>query len=71
MGTETDGAMERAGITLLKGYLMGIVRGRTLSHATMRNMRQDLFLSLACNIAGIPLAGGCSTRSSVCFSCLS
>ena len=36
MGTGTDVAMESAGITLLKGDLMGIVRARTLSHATMR-----------------------------------
>ncbi|MBW8893933.1 MAG: copper-translocating P-type ATPase, partial [Burkholderiales bacterium] len=45
MGTGTDVAMESAGITLLKGDLMGIVRARTLSRATMRNIRQNLFLS--------------------------
>jgi Cu+-exporting ATPase len=37
---------------------MGIVRARTLSHATMRNIRQNLFLSFAYNVAGIPLAAG-------------
>ena len=58
MGTGTDVAMESAGITLLKGDLMGIVRARTLSHATMRNIRQNLFLSFAYNAAGIPLAAG-------------
>jgi Cu+-exporting ATPase len=58
MGTGTDVAMESAGITLLKGDLMGIVRARTLSHATMRNIRQNLFLSFAYNVAGIPLAAG-------------
>ncbi|MCG2594110.1 copper-translocating P-type ATPase [Ramlibacter sp. XY19] len=58
MGTGTDVAMESAGITLLKGDLMGIVRARKLSHATMRNIRQNLFLSFAYNVAGIPLAAG-------------
>lgn len=58
MGTGTDVAMESAGITLLKGDLMGIVRARTLSRATMKNIRQNLFLSFAYNVAGIPLAAG-------------
>jgi Cu+-exporting ATPase len=58
MGTGTDVAMESSGVTLLKGDLMGIVRARTLSHATMRNIRQNLFLSFAYNVAGIPLAAG-------------
>jgi Cu+-exporting ATPase len=58
MGTGTDVAMESAGVTLLKGDLMGIVRARKLSHATMRNIRQNLFLSFAYNAAGIPLAAG-------------
>jgi len=58
MGTGTDVAMESAGITLLQGDLMGIVRARTLSRATMRNIRQNLFLSFAYNTAGIPLAAG-------------
>ena len=58
MGTGTDVAMESAGITLLKGDLMGIVRARTLSRAVMRNIRQNLFLSFAYNVAGIPIAAG-------------
>jgi Cu+-exporting ATPase len=58
MGTGTDVAMESSGITLLKGDLMGIVRARRLSRATMRNIRQNLFLSFAYNVAGIPLAAG-------------
>lgn len=58
MGTGTDVAMESAGITLLKGDLMGIVRARTLSRATMRNIRQNLALSFIYNIAGIPVAAG-------------
>jgi Cu+-exporting ATPase len=58
MGTGTDVAMESAGITLLKGDLLGIVRARRLSQATMSNIRQNLFLSFAYNVAGIPLAAG-------------
>lgn len=58
MGTGTDVAMESAGVTLLKGDLLGIVRARTLSRATMRNIRENLFLSFVYNAAGIPLAAG-------------
>jgi Cu+-exporting ATPase len=58
MGTGTDVAMESAGVTLLKGDLLGIVRARKLSRATMRNIRQNLFLSFIYNVAGIPLAAG-------------
>jgi Cu+-exporting ATPase len=58
MGTGTDVAMESAGITLLKGDLMGIVRALTLSQATMSNIRQNLVLSFVYNAAGIPLAAG-------------
>jgi Cu+-exporting ATPase len=58
MGTGTDVAMESSGITLLKGDLMGVVRARKLSHATMRNIRQNLFLSFFYNTAGIPIAAG-------------
>ena len=45
MGTGTDVAMESAGVTLLKGDLMGIVRARQLSRATMANIRQNLFFA--------------------------
>jgi Cu+-exporting ATPase len=58
MGTGTDVAMESAGVTLLKGDLLGIVRARTLSRATMRNIRENLFLSFVYNVGGIPLAAG-------------
>lgn len=58
MGTGTDVAMESSGITLLKGDLLGIVRARTLSRATMRNIRQNLFLSFVYNVAGVPVAAG-------------
>jgi Cu+-exporting ATPase len=58
MGTGTDVAMESSGLTLLKGDLMGIVRARNLSRKTMRNIRENLFLSFVYNVAGIPLAAG-------------
>ena len=58
MGTGTDVAIESAGITLLKGDLMGIVRARRLSQATMRNIRQNLFLAFIYNAAGVPIAAG-------------
>jgi Cu+-exporting ATPase len=58
MGTGTDVAMESSGVTLLKGDLMGIVRARRLSQATMRNIRQNLFFSFLYNVAGIPVAAG-------------
>ena len=58
MGTGTDVAIESAGVTLLKGDLMGIVRARRLSEATMRNIRQNLFFAFAYNAAGVPIAAG-------------
>ena len=58
MGTGTDVAMESAGITLLKGDLMGIVRARRLSTATMRNIRQNLFFAFVYNALGVPVAAG-------------
>jgi len=58
MGTGTDVAIESAGITLLKGDLAGIVRARRLSRATMRNIRQNLFLAFAYNGIGVPVAAG-------------
>ena len=58
MGTGTDVAMESAGITLVKGDLRGIVRARHLSRATMRNIRQNLFLAFVYNAVGVPVAAG-------------
>jgi Cu+-exporting ATPase len=58
MGTGTDVAIESAGVTLLKGDLRGIVRARRLSRATMRNIRQNLFLAFAYNAVGVPIAAG-------------
>ena len=58
MGTGTDVAMESAGITLVKGDLRGIVRARRLSRATVRNIRQNLFLAFVYNTVGVPIAAG-------------
>jgi Cu+-exporting ATPase len=58
MGTGTDVAIESAGITLLKGDLRGIVRARRLSHATMRNIRENLFFAFIYNGVGVPIAAG-------------
>ncbi len=58
MGTGTDVAMESAGVTLLKGDLMGIIRARKLSVATMSNIRQNLFFAFVYNVAGVPVAAG-------------
>ncbi len=58
MGTGTDVAMESAGVTLVKGDIMGIVRAHRLSQATMRNIKQNLFFAFIYNILGIPLAAG-------------
>jgi Cu+-exporting ATPase len=58
MGTGTDVAMESAGITLLRGDLMGIARARLLSKAVMGNIRQNLFFAFIYNAAGVPIAAG-------------
>jgi Cu+-exporting ATPase len=58
MGTGTDVAIQSAGVTLVKGDLNGIVRARRLSHATMRNIRQNLFLAFVYNAIGVPVAAG-------------
>jgi P-type Cu+ transporter len=58
MGTGADVAMESAGITLLGGDLMGIVRARNLARATLRNIKQNLFFAFAYNALGVPIAAG-------------
>ncbi len=58
MGTGTDVAMESAGMTLIKGDLRALVRARRLSRATLRNIRQNLFLAFIYNSIGVPVAAG-------------
>jgi Cu+-exporting ATPase len=58
MGTGTDVAMESAGVTLVQGDLRGIARARRLSRATMRNIRQNLFLAFIYNVLSVPVAAG-------------
>ena len=58
MGTGTDVAIESAGVTLIKGDLSAIARARTLSAATMRNIRQNLFFAFIYNALGVPVAAG-------------
>ena len=58
MGTGTDVAMQSAGVTLVKGDLRGIAKAIRLSHATMRNIRQNLFFAFLYNALGIPVAAG-------------
>ena len=58
MGTGTDVAIESAGITLVRGDLRSIVQARRLSRATMRNIRQNLFLAFVYNGVGVPVAAG-------------
>lgn len=58
MGTGTDVAIETAAVTLVKGDLKGILRARTLSQATMRNIRQNLVFAFCYNLIGVPVAAG-------------
>jgi Cu+-exporting ATPase len=58
MSTGTDVAIESAGITLLSGDLRGVARARTLSRATMGNIRQNLFFAFVYNALGVPIAAG-------------
>ena len=58
MGTGTDVAMNSAHITLVKGDLRGIAIARSLSEATVRNMKQNLSFAFLYNSLGIPIAAG-------------
>ncbi|MGE3141754.1 MAG: heavy metal translocating P-type ATPase [Hyphomonadaceae bacterium] len=58
MGTGADVAMESAGVTLLKGDLMGVAHARALSRAVMNNIRQNLFFAFVYNALGVPVAAG-------------
>jgi P-type Cu+ transporter len=58
MGTGTDVAIESAGVTLVKGDLLGVVKAVNLSRAVMRNIRQNLFFAFVYNALGVPVAAG-------------
>jgi Cu+-exporting ATPase len=58
MGTGTEVAIQSAGVTLVQGDLAGIARARRLSHATMRNIRENLFFAFIYNALGVPIAAG-------------
>lgn len=58
MGTGTDVAIESAAMTLVKGDLQGIVKAKNLSHAVMKNIKQNLFFSFVYNVLGVPIAAG-------------
>ena len=58
MGSGTDVAIESAGVTLIKGDLLGILKIINLSRATMRNIRQNLFFAFIYNSIGVPVAAG-------------
>ena len=58
MGTGTDVAIESSKITLVKGDLQGIVKAKKLSHAVMRNIKQNLFFAFFYNVLGVPIAAG-------------
>ena len=58
MGHGTDVAIESAGITLIKGDLIGIVKARNLSLQTMKNIKQNLFFAFIYNLVGVPIAAG-------------
>ncbi len=58
MGTGTDVAIASAGVTLVKGDLLGILRARRLSRATMGNIKQNLFFAFIYNALGVPIAAG-------------
>jgi Cu+-exporting ATPase len=58
MGTGTDVAMQSAGVVLVQGDLRGVARARALSHATMRNIRENLFFAFVYNALGVPVAAG-------------
>jgi len=58
MGTGADVAVESAGMTLVRGDLLGLVRARRLSRAVTNNIRQNLWFAFGYNALGVPIAAG-------------
>lgn len=58
IGSGTDIAIESADIVLMNGSLEGVNTAIKLSHATIRNIKQNLFWAFGYNILGIPIAMG-------------
>ncbi len=58
MGTGTDVAIESSEVTLVKGDLKGIVKAKNLSHAVMKNIKENLFFAFIYNTLGVPIAAG-------------
>lgn len=58
MGTGSDAAIESAGITLIKGDILGVAKAKILSEKLLKNIRQNLFFAFIYNTLGIPIAAG-------------
>lgn len=58
IGSGTDVAIESADVVLMRADLQGVVHARTISHATIRNIKQNLFWAFAYNACLIPVAAG-------------
>jgi Cu+-exporting ATPase len=58
IGTGSDIAIESADVVLMSGDLRGVAGAIALSHATIRNIRQNLFWAFAYNVVLIPVAAG-------------
>jgi Cu+-exporting ATPase len=82
LGSGTDAAKEAAAVVVLKGDMAGIARAFLIGRATIRVIRQNLFLAFAYNAMALPAAAGLFISStgwalsptwaatSMAFSCL-
>ena len=58
VGSGADVAIESADIVLMRNDLTAVLTAIDLSHATLRNIKQNLFWAFAYNLVGIPVAMG-------------
>ena len=58
IGTGTDIAIEAADVVLMSGNLEGVLTALSISKATLRNIKQNLFWAFIYNIVLIPVAAG-------------